>query len=124
MKKVILFLFTLLVVSCNKEIEKPDNLMRRDVFKSVLAEMYVYKQAPTATNNMPYVEQNKISMSILKKHNIPIEQFKSSMEYYMVENTDYENILKEIQDSLRQLLPKGTLQENRDEIMLNDSEIE
>ena len=63
-------------------------------------------------------------MSILKKHNIPIEQFKSSMEYYMVENTDYENILKEIQDSLRQLLPKGTLQENRDEIMLNDSEIE
>ncbi|MBV7440205.1 DUF4296 domain-containing protein [Weeksellaceae bacterium TAE3-ERU29] len=120
MKKIILFTFSLLTfLSCNREIERPDNLIKRDVFKSILAEMYVYKQIP-ASSDMNYKEQDNISISILKKHNIPIDQFKSSMEYYMVENTDYENILKEIQDSLQQLLPEGTQQEREELIMLNE----
>lgn len=120
MKKIFLLLLTLLTLGCNREIKKPDNLMDRDFFKKVLAEMYVYKQAP-AVANMSGLEQDKISMAVLKKNNVTPTQFKASLEYYMVENIELEKILKEIQDSLNLFLPEKEKQE--EELMLNELEV-
>ena len=120
MKKIFLLLFAFLLLGCNREIKKPDNLMNRHFFKKVLGEMYVYKQAPTVAN-ISGIEQDKISMAVLKENNVTPTQFKASLEYYMVENTELEKILKEIRDSLNLLVPQ---EEKESELMLNELEAE
>ena len=122
MKKLIFLLFTLLLFGCNKVMDKPDDLMNRGHFKNVLAQIYIYKQA-SSISEIQNLEQDKVSIAVLKKNNLSPTRFKTSLEYYMVQSGEFENILKEIQDSIKTLLPKEEMYEP-EELRLNEIEVD
>ncbi|MGQ1928096.1 DUF4296 domain-containing protein [Ornithobacterium rhinotracheale] len=111
MKKLIFAIFSLMILACNHGIEKPDNLVDRDTFKSILTQMYLYKQAPTVSVARD-IDFNVINATILANHHVSAEDFKNSLEYYMVDRGQYEEILKEIQDSIHNQIDRPTEEES------------
>lgn len=108
MKKQILAIFSgLILFGCNHNMEKPDDLINRGTFKSILTQMYLYKQASTVSVARD-IDYNVITATILNNHHVSAQEFKNALQYYMVNNGEFEVILKEIQDSIRNQIDRPT----------------
>lgn len=99
--------FFSLFLSCNQEIDKPDNLLGKAQMKGILQDIYLYKQIPkTKLLKDKKVTYNEINLSILKKHKVSLEQFQASLQYYVINDAAYDEILTEIKEDFERHLPQ------------------
>lgn len=117
LKKIFFIGFILCTFSCVKRMDKPNDLINRERFKSIITQIYLYKQAPSSL--IPHdLQQPNLSLAVLKKNHTSPEQFKKSLEYYMLNNDELSIILKEIQDSIREKLPENSPENTTNEDVL------
>ena len=105
MKNVLYTCLVLLLVSCfsqNKP-KKPDNLISEDKMVRVIIDMSVYSSAKGV--NRTVLEENGVQLEahIYEKHQIDSAQFAASNYYYTYYPETYEDIYKQVRDSLTKL---------------------
>lgn len=106
MKKIAIVLSLLfLATSCNREVPKPDHLISEGKMRLILADIYIYRQSNMVVPNARNVKYDQINMAILQKHNVSLDEFKESYDYYVINNFAYADMLTEIKDSLQNFLP-------------------
>lgn len=112
---VLLFLLACTMISCNKEIEKPEDLIPEPEMKSLLEDIYIHRQIKNI--DVRKVESPaEMDLAILEKHNIDLERFKSSYKYYLIDGASYDKMLNEIKLNIEAGLPKDTIAKEKKEI--------
>lgn len=90
MKKGFSFLliaFGLLFSSCNKENEKPENLIEENVYLSVMVEIQILDALIYTTDNPP--NPDSLLTEIYKKYNITEDAFSASHLFYQSNIEDH-----------------------------------
>ncbi|WP_452229253.1 MULTISPECIES: DUF4296 domain-containing protein [unclassified Lacinutrix] len=110
MRNVLYTCFVLLLVSCfnqNKP-KKPDNLISKDKMVRVIVDMSVYSSAKGVNKKVLEEKGVKLQEYIYEKHNIDSAQFAASNYYYTYNPETYEDIYKQVRDSLTKLKAEYT----------------
>ncbi|MBU2939048.1 DUF4296 domain-containing protein [Lacinutrix sp. C3R15] len=108
MKHLIYISFLLLFVSCynkNKP-KKPDNLIAKDKMVTVLVDMSLYNSAKGVNKKVIENSGVKLQEQIYAKHEIDSAQFANSNYYYTYNTELYNEIYKQVKDSLTKLKNK------------------
>lgn len=103
------------LLSCNKEIEKPKDLIPRKEMKSILKEIYLFKQVKNYRIEKDLPDFPKANLAILSEHNVTLEQFQNSYKYYIIDNAAYDKLLEEIKKEMKAELPPGALEKAKDD---------
>lgn len=100
-------LFVVLVASCSEK-ELPH--LSRDTMAKVLADIHLSEVYGTMVNDSLHksVNRNMDSIavyykSILAHHNVTMEEFKSSIDWYSDHPSDFDSVYIEVQNQLIQL---------------------
>lgn len=102
MKKIIVFSLFVFFISCNKLIEKPENLISKEKMTDVLIDLALNEQS-NLTNPKSNMELG--TRYVLQKHHIKTKDFITSYEYYAL-NKDLENMLGNAQEKLKKQYPE------------------
>lgn len=100
MKKIIILLLSLGVVSCvEKLIEKPDNLIPRDKMIAILKDMAILNAAKATKSNIRILKENGIepTQHLFEKHDIDSTVFVESDRYYASLPLEYVSMYEEIE---------------------------
>lgn len=103
MKKLI-FIFVLLgLFSCSDYIDKPKNLIDKDVMAEIIADLTINDQAI-----FMYQDKNMEAGTrfVLKSHKVKPDDFNESFKYYVIKE-EMEGITKDAQDILLKKDPKA-----------------
>lgn len=100
MKKIIILLMGLMLLSCNKEVSKPKNLMSKEKFREVVKDVYLYKQLGSIYPNRQVEELVEINNAILYKHGVSVDEFESSFKYYVIDGASYGSFLEDIKKEI------------------------
>jgi hypothetical protein len=103
MKKIAVFFIFLMLFSCKEYIDKPKNLIDKDVMAELMAELAINDQV-----SFMYQGKNLESGTrfILKNYNIKPDDFVESYKYYLV-NKKMKGIVEEAQKILLEKDPKA-----------------
>ena len=114
MRFVLLALISFTFFSCQKALEKPENLLSKKEMTSILTEIYLYKQTP---DMIPLSSETAFStyVSIFKKHNTTKEIFQDSFNYYYTNPKTMQHIYDDVIDNLKDMLTKEQLQQLQNE---------
>lgn len=98
-KKAVILFFFISIISCNYRGEKPDDLIGEGKFKKIILALELYQNSNKKLkgNKLDYA---KVNAAIFQENKVSPEQFKKSLEYYLINDNVYERILREISDSL------------------------
>ena len=110
MKKLVIYILMFFsFLACNKEMEKPEDLIPRETMVSILKDIYVFKQVKNyrVSKDLPAEEQANIE--VLRKHNVSLDQFRRSYQYYIIDNAAYDVLLDEVKKELEEELPAEAL---------------
>ena len=99
MKKIILLLAGVLVMSCGLE-SKPDHLLSREKMVDLLYDMTVYHSMQSYNFNVDTLYVYHKRSDILDKYGLDSIQFEAQHEYYRRDLDDYSKMYKEVQDRL------------------------
>jgi hypothetical protein len=100
MKKIVIILLALVVVSCvEKLIEKPDNLIPRDKMIAVLKDMAILNAGKATKTNIRILKENGIEPTqyLFEKHDIDSTVFVESDRYYASLPLQYVSMYEEIE---------------------------
>ncbi len=100
MKKIIIILLALVVVSCvEKLIEKPDNLIPRDKMIAILKDMAILNAGKATKTNIRILKENGIEPTqyLFEKHDIDSTVFVESDRYYASIPLEYVSMYEEIE---------------------------
>ncbi|MDR3273108.1 MAG: DUF4296 domain-containing protein [Flavobacteriaceae bacterium] len=106
MRKIGFFLiFVLAVFSCQRNLEKPKELLSKSEMADIMADLYLYRQMPL---NAPLKPINSFDtyVSVFKKHKTTKEIFQQSFDFYYVDTDAMENIYDKAIDNLKDKLSK------------------
>ena len=125
--KCLCLFFLLLSTSCENEkgkIEKPNNLLEREAFESVLQEIYLIEGDVRFRLRDEHLDslRTRISTEInamYQEHNIDHEQFTKSYLYYMNDRTLSSEIMKNLSNQLVEMQAKEEAKE-KDTIKVED----
>ncbi len=114
MKRFCFLMLVFILAACNREVEKPHDLISRGEMKQIVGEIYVYRQTPQVDPKQSAMQNlDEVNMAVLQEHNVSLDQFKRSYKYYVLENKGYGEFLHEVKDSLEGLLPKEALKQEK-----------
>lgn len=102
MKKGFFFL-VLMLFSCSKIVEKPENLLPKEQMAQIIADFSVYDQGYSVSEN---VNMEMASRYVLKKHRTDAKTFRSSYQYYLSQPEELTGILERAQEVLLEKDPK------------------
>jgi len=117
MKKLIIFLVGILLVSCTSKtiLEKPKDLIPKDTMALLITDLYIAKSAFTEKNSNNERKIDYVPL-IYNKYQIDSTRFISSNYYYTSKLEEYDLIFKEVKAKL--MLKKVAIEKNvRDEIL-------
>ncbi|WP_082377053.1 DUF4296 domain-containing protein [Chryseobacterium indologenes] len=98
MKKLIFIFVMMCMFSCGDYIDKPKNLLDKDVMAEILADLALNDQAITMYPNKNLEAGTRF---VLKTHNVKSEDFVESFKYYVVKDQ-----MKEIAEESQLILLK------------------
>lgn len=98
MKKLIFIFIMMCMFSCGDYIDKPENLLGKDVMAEILADLAVNDQT---VNMYPDKNLEAGTRFVLKTHNVKSEDFVESFKYYVVKDK-----MKEIVEKSQLILLK------------------
>ncbi|MDG4945668.1 DUF4296 domain-containing protein [Weeksellaceae bacterium KMM 9713] len=111
MKKLIIYsLMFFAFLACNKEMEKPKDLILRETMVSILKDVYVFKQVKNYRVAKDLPAEEEANVEVLRKHNVSLDQFKRSYQYYIIDNAAYDVLLDEVKKELEAELPPEALE--------------
>ncbi|MCG2610098.1 DUF4296 domain-containing protein [Flavobacterium sp. SM15] len=97
MKKLLLFLSLAVMVSCSeKAVEKPENLIDKDVMIDILYDITVMQSAETVDPIKMNQNNVKVNELIYKKYNIDSITFNKSNRYYASDPNRYKKMYGEV----------------------------
>lgn len=101
MKKILLFLIVLFLVSCtsNTILEKPKDLIPKDTMVLLLTDLFIAKSAFVEKNTLNERKINYMPL-VYNKYKIDSSRFSTSNFYYTSKLEEYELIYKEVKESL------------------------
>lgn len=117
MKKLIIFLVGILLVSCTSKtiLEKPKDLIPKDTMALLITDLYIAKSAFAEKNSNNERKIDYVPL-IYNKYQIDSTRFISSNYYYTSKLEEYDLIFKEVKAKL--MLKKVSVEKNvRDEIL-------
>ena len=94
MKKIVLVLFSFLMMACSELINKPKNLISKDTMAQVLAEFAMDEQLTLIVEN---INLDNATRYTLQKNKIKGDDFVQSYKYYTA-TSEIEKILDNAQD--------------------------
>ena len=120
MKKIALLFVLFAVMSCGKEaVEKPDNLLSKEVMVDVLYDLSVLQSAENL-NSLTFSQNNvKVNEMIYKKYGIDSLSFAQSNRYYASDPHNYQKLFKEVAEKIeesRKVLNEQSLKETGKEL--------
>lgn len=111
MKKFVIYtLMFFTFLACNKEMEKPEDLIPRETMVSILKDVYVFKQVKNYRVSKDLPAEEEANIEVLRKHNVSLDQFQRSYQYYIVDNAAYDVLLDEVKKELEEELPAEALE--------------
>ncbi len=114
MKRFCFLMLVFIMAACNREVEKPHDLISRGEMKQIVGEIYVYRQTPQVDPSQSAMQNlDEVNMAILQEHNVSLDRFKRSYKYYVLNDAGYGEFLHEVKDSLEGLLPKEALEKEK-----------
>lgn len=104
----LLFIFSILIISCTQTVEKPKNLVSEEKMIDILVEIYKYQSSSymNETGGKP-INFARLNTHILEKQGVNIEDFEKSYEYYVLSPDLYEPMLIEVRTKLENQLPEA-----------------
>lgn len=101
------FIFSIVIFSCTQNVQKPKNLISEEKMIEVLKDIYIHQQPSymTETGGKP-LDYARLNLSLLDKHDLKLEDFEKSYEYYILNPDIYEAMLVEIRTQLESQLPE------------------
>ncbi|MCU0437084.1 MAG: DUF4296 domain-containing protein [Raineya sp.] len=104
MKKYLFVIITLLVIiSCQKEIETPKNLLQSKKMVAILIDIHLLEsQTPhlTRTPDSSYILYKAFEKKIFQKHQTDSLTYQQSYRYYLNNLQEFEKIYAQVIDSL------------------------
>ncbi len=129
MKNVGILFLVFLLFSCGKTLEKPSGLISKEKMRNVLIEVGLSKNIPkNLLDPLVRDEKNKSDkrlLEILSKNNINLEDFRISHKYYTMYPEEYQDIFRQIKDSLNIVLDEFKFEDSIAELnksLTKDSE--
>lgn len=101
MKKIVFTIVLFAVFSCgNGVVEKPDNLIEKEVMVDILYDLAIIQS--TESNNPNIFLQNEIRVNemIYKKYNIDSASFAQSNRYYASDPHNYQKLFKQVSEKI------------------------
>ncbi len=103
MKKIWLFFFGLMLLSCSeKVVEKPENLIPKEKMVAILHDLAILNSARTSFK----IDLEKTGIEVMpfiyKKHQIDSAQFSQSDLYYASVPLEYQSIYEQVESILEQ----------------------
>lgn len=125
MKKIIFAIVLFAVFSCGNEVvEKPDNLIEKEVMVDILYDLALIQSAET--NNPSAFSQNEIKVNelIYKKYDIDSATFAQSNRYYASDPHNYQKLFKQVSEKIaakKEALNQQSLKETGKAIAPSDA---
>lgn len=94
MRKIIIILFSFLMMACTELINKPKNLVEKDTMAEILAEFAMNEQLTVVEQN---INLDNATRYTLQQHKIKGNDFVESYKYYTASG-EIEKILNDAQD--------------------------
>ena len=111
MKKLVIYtLMFFTFLACNKEMEKPEDLIPREIMVSILKDVYVFKQVKNYRVSKDLPAEEEANIEVLRKHDVSLDQFQRSYQYYIIDNAAYDVLLDEVKKELEGELPAEALE--------------
>lgn len=101
----ILLFFIFFISSCYQTIDKPSDLIDKDVMIQILSDFYIYKQIQIETYGIKK-NKNEINKFVLRKHGVTPLQYKNSFNYYYLDNQVMVELHQEVKKKLRKEINK------------------
>lgn len=101
MKKIALLFVLFTIFGCgDNAVEKPENLIEKDVMVDVLSDLTIIQSVET--NNPGVITQNEIKVNeiIYKKYNIDSASFAQSNRYYASDPHNYQKLFKQVSEKI------------------------
>ncbi|ADX67978.1 MULTISPECIES: DUF4296 domain-containing protein [Weeksella] len=107
-KTLSIVLLSFVFLACEEaNIPKPNNLVSKKEMTSLMSDLYLHQtMMQNAYENQDIKSYAQNALAVLKNHNITLEAFEASYEYYNSNPTLYKAILKNAKDQLVNKLPK------------------
>lgn len=102
MKRIWFFLLSFMLCSCGEFIDKPANLIPKDVMAEMLADIAQNDQVVLI--NPQHANPEAGTRFILQQYKVTARQFRESYKYYAMKG-DMEGILEDAQDVLLERFP-------------------
>lgn len=124
MRKIVLAIVLFAVFSCgNGVVEKPDNLIEKEVMVNILYDLALIQSAES--NNPSAFSQNQIKVNdlIYKKYNIDSASFAQSNRYYASDPHNYQKLFKQVSEKItakKEALNQQSLKETGKTIVPSD----
>ena len=125
MKRISLVFVLLFVFGCgNGAVEKPDNLIEKEVMVDILYDLALIQSAES--NNPSVFSQNEIKVNemIYKKYNIDSASFAQSNRYYASDPHNYQKLFKKVSERIaekKEALNEQSLKETGKAIAPSDA---
>lgn len=99
--------FVILLFSCSHIVEKPKNLVSEEKMTDILIDIYLHQQASylSEIDGKP-LDYARLNASLLEQHDVKVQDFEKSYEYYVLNPDIYEPMLVEIKTKLENRLPE------------------
>ncbi|RLZ10449.1 DUF4296 domain-containing protein [Faecalibacter macacae] len=113
--KKLAYIFILLIgiVSCSKPYaKKPDNLLSKSEMKNILVDIYTSQQMMNSIQGQSsnqVLDIAKNTMYIFENHETTHKIFEESFKYYYTQTGDYQKILDQVIDELKDKLSEEEL---------------
>lgn len=123
MKKILpIVLVSFFLLACEEaNIPKPKNLVSKKEMTSLMSDLYLHQtMMQNGYENQDLKSYAQNGLAVLKKHQVSLEDFEASYEYYNSDPTIYKGILKDAKDLLINKLPK----EEKEKYLQTQKEIE
>lgn len=114
---VVGIVIVLVLVSCHKvkKPPKPDNLIPKNEMVNIILDLSLLRSAEGSNKAKTQTEGYTVETYVYKRHNIDSLQFALSNDYYTYDLETYQDIYKQVEDSLTSL--KEFYTQKRDSIM-------
>ncbi len=101
--KILCIGYLMILFSCERAVPKPDDLIDKNEFITILEQTYLYKNLNRKWVGQSALDYTEQQAYILQSHNVSWEQFKESYAYYMTDEKSEEEIYSKVKKRLELL---------------------
>lgn len=103
MRRLLVFFILFSLFSCEKIVDKPQNLIEKHEMAEIIADFAIYDQTYTVK---PDANMELVSRFVLKKHKIDAKTYRDSYKYYISNPEEMDDIFAEAKEIILDKDPK------------------